>query len=185
VDSGLESIKAHGVALVDVGGVSKLYNRASPFEALGYRVATFRDDDAKPDVVEEGAFEARGSRVFRWRANHSTERELFTSLTVAAVAALLEFAVEVHGEDLVDSHLRSSSNNEITLAGARDEIAFDLSLKTREILARASTTKNNPWFKTVSYMEHIGRYMVGPDLARAEAGFRDFVAALFAWAADA
>ena len=50
------SLAARGVALVDAGGVSKIYPRAAAFVSLGYRVAVLRDDDAQPPAASEAGF---------------------------------------------------------------------------------------------------------------------------------
>ena len=57
VSTGLsDSITAKGTALVDAGGVTRLYERAKAFLALGYRVLAFRDDDQQPDGATEASF---------------------------------------------------------------------------------------------------------------------------------
>ena len=170
-----EPIAAKGVALVDAGGVTKLYDRADAFLALGYRVLAFRDDDRQPNVTIEAAFLATGGKLVRWRAGRAVEDELFASLPDAAVAALVESAIQIHGQQLIDAHIGSASNGTM---GLRAPAAL-LTSAGRSFVAKAS--KQSGWFKKVTWMEDAAADIVGPHLAMAEQGFQDILAELFAW----
>jgi hypothetical protein len=179
------SISAGGVALVDCGGgeADKPFKRATAFHKLGYRVAVLRDDDKKPSAGVEKAFTDLGGTVFSWRQDRALEDELFLSLIDRAVDKMLEFAIELHGDTLVDNHIKSATKNGKTLDAVQMEALFDsLSTETRAILGKASRTKRSGWFKSVSWMEEVAREIVAPDLAAAEAGFSDIIAGVFAWA---
>lgn len=58
VTDGEQSILACGVALVDCGGggPDRVFERASAFQRLGYRVAVLRDDDVEATAAVEKAF---------------------------------------------------------------------------------------------------------------------------------
>jgi hypothetical protein len=182
---GCTSISAGGVALVDCGGgeADKPFKRATAFHKLGYRVAVLRDDDKKPSAGVEKAFTDLGGTVFSWRQDRALEDELFFSLTDQAVDKMLEFAIELHGDTLVDDHIKSATNGGLTLEAVQIEPLFDgRAAATRTILAKASRTKRGGWFKSVSWMEEAAREIIAPDLAAAEAGFSDIIANVFAWA---
>ena len=155
------SIHASGVSLIDAKGVSQLYNRAQPFRDLRYRVSVLRDDDAQPDAGIEAAFQAGASSVLKWRAGRALEDELFQSMPDPAVLSLLAKAEEFLGADLIDNQIKSLSGNTLNLTACKSAVTPP----SRLVMAAAAKTKQNPWFKTVSRAEEIGRDIVGPHLA--------------------
>lgn len=181
------SISARGVALVDcTGGDSdRPFRRGEAFHKLGYRVAVLRDDDKKPTLGVEHAFSDAGGAVFAWRQDRALEDELFFSLTEAAVIKMLDFAIELHGEALIEDHIKSASKGTKTLNAVQAEpMIGELSEETRVILGKAARTKKAGWFKSVSWMEQVAREIVGPDLAGGgvDEGFAGILTDLFAWA---
>lgn len=188
IANGRTSISAQGAALVDCGGgdADRPFKRAAAFHALGYRAAVVRDDDKKPTAAMEEAFIAGGGEVVAWRDGRALEDELFLSLTDDAVEKLIDRAVELHGEDLVNDHIKSASQNVKNLDGIRIERVIDgLLPESRAVLGKAARTKKAGWFKSVTWMEDVARDIVGPDLARADAGFSERIERIFAWAGDA
>ena len=165
------SISAQGVALVDCGGgdADKPFGRAAAFYALGYRTAIIRDDDKKPTEAVEMAFVAGGGKVVAWRNGRALEDELFLSLSDDAVAKLIERAIELHGKDLVNEHIKSASENAKDLEAIYFELFSDgITPESRIILGKAARTKKAGWFKSVTWMEDAAREIVGPDLANAD-----------------
>lgn len=186
--NGQDAITAQGTALVDCGGgdADRPFKRAAAFQALGYRAVVVRDDDKKPTAEVEAAFIADGGTVVAWRDGRALEDELFLSLTDDAVGKLLDRAVELHGEDLVNDHIKSASQNAKDLNGIRTEALIDgITPESRAVLGKAARTKKAGWFKSVSWMEDVARDIVGPDLVNAEAGFKGLVGRIFAWTRDA
>lgn len=182
------SIAAQGVALIDAngGGPDDAYNRATTMRSLGYRTAILRDDDQKPTGEIHQAFIDGGGTVFTWNNNRCLEAELFMSLSENAVSKLIDFAVELRGEDVVDGHIQSRGTNSETLNGIQMQALFEgLSEQARAVLASASSIRKKGWFKQVGWMEQAAREIIGPDLPNADAGFRDAVELIFRWAADA
>lgn len=150
------SIAACGVAIVDAGGVSKIYSRALPLQKAGYRVATLRDDDKKPDTAQEGQFSSSGV-VFKWRDGKAIEDEIFACVSEKAVGELLNYAIALHGEELVASHILSVSKNSIALHDIESAgLNAGYTSAHRQLLAKSSSTKSNPWFKSVTSMEKSG-----------------------------
>jgi hypothetical protein len=181
------SIAARGTALVDCGGgeADKPYKRASAFRRLGYRTAILRDNDLHPSPEVEKAYSALGGIAFSWRNGRTLEDELFLSLTPGAVKKLLDFAAELHGDELINEHIKTASANAKELSSIFSEIqANKLADDSRSILGRAARSKKAGWFKSVSWMEEAARKIVAQDLAAAEAGFRALVDQIFAWADD-
>lgn len=181
VASGSTSLMALGIALVDAAGCDKIYKRATALNALNYRTAVLRDDDRQPDPAVEAAFTAGGGALFHWRPGRSLESELFASLSNAAIIQLLERAVELHGEELIEAHISSESLGLTTLAECRAGVNADV----RATLARASQTKKSGWFKSVGWMEDVARDIVGPDLPNADPDFVAIIRSIGAWANNA
>jgi putative ATP-dependent endonuclease of OLD family len=187
---GKESISACGVALVDCGGgdADRCFNRAAAFRALGYRTAILRDDDIEPTAAVVDAFTADGGTVFAWRDGRTLEDEMFLCLTDDAVDQLIDRAVDLHGEDLVNDHIKSVSKGTKDLAAIREESERGaISRRSRAILGEAARTRKAGWFKSVSWMEGVARDIVGPDLADADADreFKALIEDLFEWSSDA
>jgi len=176
--AGKTSLFASGAFLVDGGGAQKIYKGAEAFRKLGYRVAVLRDDDVQPTPETEQEFTTGGGGLFTWRAGRTTEDELFLSLSDQAVRRLVALAVDLHGEESVDSHIRSADNR-FDLSSVAGAITPDL----RIALGKAAKGKKSAWFKSVTDMETAGREIVGPDLPHADAAFAQTVVSLFGWAA--
>ena len=178
------SINSLSVGLVDSGGggADRPFHRAQALQTLGYRAAVFRDDDKKPSEDVELAFQAAGGRTIKWREGQALEDDLFLSLTDEGVNKLIEYAIELHGEHLIDNHIKSVSDNAKDLPAIRSDAEHaGYSRDNRAILGRAARTKAG-WFKSVTWMEEAGRKIIGPDLVDADAGFGAIVESIFSWA---
>jgi putative ATP-dependent endonuclease of OLD family len=187
IEEGETSLTAQGVALVDCGGgeAERCFRRAAVFQELGYRTAILRDSDK--DVAEEveKEFVGAGGTLIAWRKGRAIEDELFVNLSDDALDELIERAVELHGEDLIDDHIKSASGGETDLAGIRKDAPKDgYSDATRVLLGKAARSKKAGWFKSVSWMEDVARDIAGPDLPNADAKFKALVEKIFKWAAD-
>ena len=169
------SIAARGVSLVDAGGVSKIYDKAGAFQALGYRVMTVRDDDVRPDAAAEEAFEAAGGKVVYWRQGVALEQELFEAMPDNALLALIDYAAGLHGEEAIRANVASTQDG----ASAKEDPRELLDDNGRRRLGKAA--KRCGWYKTVSWMEEAGSGIVGPSLTRADTQFQETVAELFGW----
>lgn len=182
------AIAAQGVALVDCGGGSSdnPFERAKAFLSLGYRVAVFRDNDKEPTKGVESEFSDNGGRVFTWEKGNALEDALFMSMSDEAVGKLLDRAVQIHGSELIDEHIKSASGNTLDLAGIRVEgLADGYSVATRQCLSKAAQFKRKGWFKSVTWMEDVANDIVAPNLAGAKSGFIAIVDAIFEWCGNA
>jgi len=144
-----------------------------------------RDDDKKPTPAVEQAFVEKGGAVVAYRAGRALEDELFGSLTPAACQKLISYANELHG-DLIHEHLRTVSNNKLTVQQICDEIQKTnlLPVQHRAILGQAARIRKAGWFKSISWMEEAARTIVAPDLQLCDQGFRALMDQIFGWAAD-
>lgn len=171
------SLAAMGIALVDGNGTDQVFKRGRVFQGLGYRVAVLRDDDVQPTPALEQEFASQSGRVTAWRTSRTLEDELFLSLSDDAVLQLVEFAVELHGEDLIDANIKSASNGALSLAVCRSSLTQNV----RIVLGKASRTKKAGWFKSVTWMEQVAREIVAPDLSECDQDFSKAVFDLFEW----
>lgn len=186
---GEQSISAMGVSLVDCNGSNpdRFIDRATVFLSLGYRAGVFCDDDKAPTSKKLDVFVDAGGGFFTWRNGRALEDELFLSLHDEDVDALIDAAIEFHGEKLIDDHIKTETGNEYDLGSLRAEAnrLEEYSDELRMILASASKNKSNGWYKSVSKMEVVARNIVGPNLEYADDEFRENVELIFTWIADA
>jgi len=185
LEQGRTSMSAHGVALTNGGG-DEVFKRAKAFQKLGYRVAVLRDSDKLPTPELEAQFKAAGATVFAWRDGCALEAELFLSLSTEGVNGLVDHAIELKGEELIDEHIKTASENGTNLTTIQAEcFARHLSNENRMVLARAAKSRRGSWFKSVSAMEGASRDVVGPDLGNAAVEFQGRINAIFAWIENA
>lgn len=186
IEQGGVSLAALGVAMVDCGGgePDRPYARAATLQSLGYRVMVVRDDDKKPTPAIEQTFLQNGGALVAYRAGRALEDELFGSLTPAACQRLIAYAYELHG-DLIHEHLRTVSNNTLTVQAVWDEIQNTnvLSVPSRTLLGQAARIRKAGWFKSISWMEAVARTIVAPDLPLCDPGFSALVHRVSGWAA--
>jgi len=187
IGSGETSITANGVALVDCGGgeAERCFRRAAVFQSLGYRTAILRDSDIAVSPKVERNFTDNGGTVIVWREGRSIEDELFLSQANEAVDELIDLAIELHSEDLIDEHIMSASDGATDLEEIRAAAKTDgYSDTARAVLGRAARFRRNGWFKSVTWMEIAAREIVSPNLAEADPEFRALVEEIFEWASD-
>jgi putative ATP-dependent endonuclease of OLD family len=97
----------------------------------------------------------------------------------------IDRAIELHGANLVNDHIKSVSGNAKDLEAIQAESLIDgISVESRKVLGKAARTKKAGWFKSVTWMEDVARDIVGPDLENADEGFRSLIDEIFEWADD-
>ncbi len=182
------SFYASGGAYVNAGGghPDKSYERGTALLNLGYRVMVFVDADKTPSASIVSKFLAAGGVDISWRPGRALEDELFLSLKDSAIHSLLQRAVDLVDEELVDSHIRSISNGSNTLDQVFAEGLIDgYSAETRKLLGIASRSRRNDWFKSITKFEGVAKDIVGPNLATADIEFQMKINQLFEWTHDA
>lgn len=89
----------------------------------------------------------------------------------------------MHGEALVDQHIKSASGGTVSLLDIQTATLIDgISDQQRQILGVAAKSKSAAWFKSVSLMETVAMEIVAPNLANSSAEFLAEVNGIFAWA---
>ena len=67
--------------------------------------------------------------------------------------------------------------NDIEMESLVDSIPID----TKIILGKASRTKNNGWYKTVTTYQEVAKEIVGPNLDSADLEFQSIINRLKSW----
>ncbi|MCU0091399.1 AAA family ATPase [Pseudomonas koreensis] len=183
-DLSYPSFFALGGSYVNAGGSTPdlCLQRGLILRRLGYRVMVFIDAD-KPHtqaVLDEVVRE--GINVLTWRQGRALEDEIFLSLPNEAIDALLAFAEEEKGVEIVAEHVRSKSNGTLTLEAIRAFRAEGTPYTplTRQILGQAARSKKG-WFKSVTAFQHVGRRIVGPSAGQGDAVFFNILNQLLEW----
>ena len=182
---GWPTLASRGVALVDSGGGTpdKAYGRAEVFQNLGYRVLVLRDSDVAPTPAIEQAFLQRSGTLVAWRSGHTLEDELFASASATCVSKMLAYAVELHGQELIEAHLTAASSNSSSFSDITFQVAIDrLTPASRAILGKASRTKRAGWFKSISWMEAVARDIVFPSWESLDSVFWNQMLTVNSWA---
>lgn len=183
VSKGRPSIWAAGVSLVDAGGVSRLYNPAPTLQALGYRVASFRDDDAQPVGIAEADFIRNRGFVFKWEEGIKLEEAIINASDETLIGQILDLGAANVGEDKADEHVRSASENRTNFQDMRQRALDEALLEDdKRWLVTACTYRSNSWFKSVSRMEALIRDVIAKSPERVSNEFRTFVKSMFEWA---
>ncbi len=186
VEHGRGSMQAAGVALVDCGGghADRPYERAKFLANLGYRVAVFRDDDVKPTTAIQTEITGLGGPTFTWDEEQDIETAIVTNVSEAILLLMIDYAISLHGQQLVGNHVTSASQGSETVENLRALLHSDqhsVTNEQRQIIARSAGGKN-AWFKTVGHMEHLARNILAPNFTGVSEGFKAKVNALLVWA---
>lgn len=187
-NNGETSITACGVAIVDGGGHTT-FKRARAFQSLGYRTAVLRDNDIQQTPELEAEFKNKNGLVFYWRGKNALEDELFLSLSNSGVNGLLQQAIEMKEDKIVNEHIKTASGNAKDLDKIVNELKSNDGIQqdSREILSMASKNREarKSWFKSISAMEVVARDVIGPDLKEADSGFKVIIDQIFEWIQNA
>jgi len=182
---GQHSLLASGTAYVDIGGGNpdRCFERGSALLNLGYHVIVLVDSDKPPNQEIVNRFIATGGKFIAWRPGRAIEDELFMSLDDRTIYSLIQRAIELTEDGIVDAHIRTQSEGKTTLDMILAEGASTgYSENTRALLGLASRKGKNGWFKSVTKFEGVARDIVGPNLGNTDAGFQELVNNLFRWA---
>lgn len=185
---GHASLQAAGVSYVDTGGgdPDRCFYRSRVFQKLGYHVAAVQDNDKTPTSTVVDEFTSAGGYLLAWRDGKALEDEIFTSMPKEAVSALIERALELSQDGLVDQHIKTKSDGRVDLASVlQDGVDNQFSSATRALLGESSRIRKAGWFKSITKMEGVSCDILGPHLQASDPGFRDLVLNLFGWAHNA
>ncbi|EPE7888267.1 hypothetical protein KCQ_19232 [Pectobacterium atrosepticum ICMP 1526] len=180
------SMLAAGTAYVNVGGgePDRCFVRGLALRQLGYRVLVMVDADKPPTAATVQAYVDAGGEYITWREGRALEDELFLSLPDAGVDALLQRAIDLVEEDLVEAHIQTQSSGQLTLAQIRQQrqqLGVPYPLATRQLLGLAARNRRNGWFKSVTKFEDVARDILGPYSQISEPEFVTLINRLYWW----
>lgn len=182
---GKKSLFGSGLSLLDAGGCSRLYEHSLTLQMLDYECASFRDDDVEPDMGKEALFQANGGTVFKWPPGQKIEAAIIHGLPSAQLLPLVELAVEMHTEELIDQHLQGRSDGALSVASFRaTPDGSTISVEQRNQLVEACSGKKTPWFKNVGAMEELSRKIIAPAFDDCDADFKSVIEDIQAWGLD-
>ena len=143
-----------GVGLANAGGVSRVAEVAIGMKSLGYDVSVLADSDAEM-TVSASQLTQEGIGVFVWSGQVCTEERLFSDLPWAAVAQLVEIAIDAEFpvKEQVATQLNASPKD-FDMPPEAWNLVFDEAL-VRSALARAAKPKSG-WFKTHTQAVRVG-----------------------------
>ncbi|MBW9081190.1 ATP-dependent endonuclease, partial [Rhizobium pusense] len=111
------------------------------------------------------------------------EQELFSALSDASVAQLLELAVEAKERALIDAHIKTISNSSTSLIVLENDALINgFDTASRTLLGNAAARFG--WLKTITTMETAGRTIVGPSYAAANASLTSVMDGVLDWVED-
>lgn len=145
VDSSKDPLSFHGVALLDVGGGSKVKAISKAFNALHYKVAAFADADADDQFSQADAdqLSALDISVFMWSDKLSLEQRAFQDLPWVDVVVSVQLARDSFGypvRDQVVSKFGSSLDSDLG--------TWEDSPELRKAIG--DTAKKSNWFKDIT-----------------------------------
>ncbi len=182
---GRPPLASAGVSYVDTGGSDpdRCFHRANALLRLGYRVLVVADSDKPPTESLVAAYRAAGGKLISWQPGRALEDELFLSLPDAAITSLIDMANDLMEEGRVDEHIKSASNGGYTLARVETEaLLIGYEPDVRAMLGHASRTKKGGWYKSITKMQNVGQFIVGPHLANSQPTFHTAISTLLVWA---
>ncbi|TGQ43694.1 MULTISPECIES: ATP-binding protein [unclassified Mesorhizobium] len=187
-EKGAESIDAAGVSLLDCDGGSETrpFERAAAFQALGYRVGIFIDNDRPIPEAEAKTFVENGGTLFHWAEGQSIEDAIICSATDSVILAILKTAERLNPDDVefLDSRLKSASGGKLDLEGAEALADLDcLSPEQKSWIAKAAGGKKG-WFKDAGRMEFLAREVIGPRFKDFDVPFKTVAKSIIAWATE-
>lgn len=184
--NGKDSIEAAGVSLLDCDGGSETrpFERAAIFQALGYRVGVFIDNDRPIPEAKAKTFTDNGGTLFHWAEGQSIEDAIICSATHATILDILKTAERVNPDDLelLNSKMKSASGNQLDFENAKSFADLGSLLPEQKAwIAKAAGGKKG-WFKDIGRMESLAREVIGPQFNGFDEPFKTVVKSIVTWA---
>ncbi len=149
------------------GGGNAFVNYCLAFKSLGYPTAVFCDSDSsrtnninakKPDLV------SKGISVFDWNKGDCLETGIFKDVQSSKIGELVKLAIEnyvnekgVSQSDALTAIEQSVLSKGQTLPSVYNDTTCTKEL--REALGKASTTKANSWYKSITKGSSVGKIL--------------------------
>jgi len=171
-------VYALGGFAVDGGGGTNYLERAKIFHQMGYQTSILQDSDIQRSDHLKKVQECKilGIPVFEWGNNLSFEQALISYCPTDVFKDLINYAVDVHGEQRVEQHLLNNSQNRVDLHIVRTSPDCQISRN-----ATAAAAGKYSWFKDIAEGEDVGQRIIAPNLARFNPNFQGVISGLLTW----
>lgn len=153
IESGKSSAATEGVYFVDGRGHNQIeYSKA--FRKSEFSCAIFCDSDEVTMNKAKPGLRSLGVRIFDWEDENSTEQQIFKDLPWNSILELIELAKSLKPEDS-DSVKNSIEQKHNSLYSCPPDFSED-NTNIRQILGMVASSKNQQWFKKLSYGISVG-----------------------------
>lgn len=129
------------------GGGSNQVEYAKKFLKAGYRVCLFCDSDVEEVNSQKEELKKLGVTVIDSEAKNSIENQLFQDLPWAGIKELIDYKINEKGEDSIINSIKSKYGDSFK--------QLDDTKEMRIAIFKASTSKQNEWFKRIDHGEFI------------------------------
>jgi len=156
-----KSFAYHGVIVVDGGG-HNAPKRALDLAKLKYHVCLFMDsDDVAGWTVSESDLASEKVEIVRWKEPVNTETRVVFDIPEEFLEETVRIAVNITGKDeaSIISSINSKLSQDEILSSLNDINTYSDKKNLRQAIAKASTTKDKEWFKSVTGGELLGNFL--------------------------
>ncbi|KQQ52898.1 ATP-dependent endonuclease [Plantibacter sp. Leaf314] len=143
-----------GTSIANGGGDSQAPDRARAFADLGYRTMLMLDADVDTNADRVTAAADAGVEVVQWDRPHALEDAIFTAISDAGIAAILDVVIEDRGIESVAGALGSRLATDLPQDDVKGWSAFASDDEYRSALA--ATAKAKKWFKREDHGMELG-----------------------------
>jgi hypothetical protein len=178
IEQGQAPHAALGVCQSDGHGSTDAPLRARILQELGYPALLVIDNDDPASDPGIAAAEEKGAEVIRWQHGHALEDEIAGVLSPAGLAALVELAADIRGEESVVGGIGARLDGSPGLSGLSPAAWFTSSCtidQVRQAIGAAAKGKRangkkeekTSWFKQEASGEQLGALLVDhwPEIA--------------------
>lgn len=162
---------ALGVCQSDGQGGTKAPVRARILQELGYRALLVIDNDDPACDVGIADAEGKGTDIVRWQRGHALEDEIVAALSPAGLAALVQLAAEIKGEESVLNGISARLDGDPKLSGldpaawatapwTPDGIRKAIGMTAQGKKLNGKTGEKGSWFKQEASGEQLGALLV-------------------------
>jgi hypothetical protein len=171
VEQGKAPHAALGVCQSDGQGGTKAPVRARILQELGYPALLVIDNDDPACDAGIAEAEGKGANAVRWQLDHALEDEIVAALSPAGLAALVQLAAEIKGEESVLSGVSARLDGNPKLSGL-DPAAWAAAHRTPGAIRKAigmtakgkklngKTEEKGSWFKQEASGEQLGALLI-------------------------
>lgn len=171
VQQGKAPHAALGVCQSDGQGGTKAPVRARILQELGYPTLLVIDNDDPACDAGIAEAESKGANVVRWQVDHALEDEIVAALSPVGLAALMQLAAEIKGEESVLSGVSARLDGNPKLSGldpaawaaahwAPGAVRKAIGMTAKGKKLNGKTEEKGSWFKQETSGEQLGALLI-------------------------